>query len=164
MVLSKQRRKKKNFAECEIQVLLAEVEKRRRVLFNGASMGVSTGRKRVEWQRVCVAVNTVSSVHRSTEEVKKKWFDMKMLAKKRISAHRESVGAAGWSMGSPQLSPLDERLAFIMEDIQPSGELPPPDGYPDTAESTSVKTGKDRFILSTAVNVGDGGFIRKDCT
>ncbi|XP_061094547.1 myb/SANT-like DNA-binding domain-containing protein 4 [Conger conger] len=139
MVLSKQRRKKKNFAECEIQVLVKEVERRRRILFNGASMGVSTGRKRMEWQRVCVAVNAVSAVHRSTEEVKKKWFDMKMLAKKRISAHRESVGAAGRSVRSPPLSALDERLAFIMEDIQPCGELPPPDECPDTAEPTSVK-------------------------
>ncbi|XP_061095066.1 uncharacterized protein LOC133126748 [Conger conger] len=135
---SNQRCKKKNFAECEIQVLIKEVEKRRRVLFNGVSVGVSAERKRMEWHRVCVAVNAVSAVHRSTREVKRKWFDMKVLAKKRISAHKESVGAAGWSMRSPPLSPQDVRLAFIMEDTQLSGELPPPE-YPDIADPASVK-------------------------
>lgn len=151
MVLSKQKSKKKNFSDCEIEVLLAEVERRRRVLFNGVSMGVSNRRKRMEWHRVCVAVNNVSSDHRSPGEVKKKWFDIKVQAKKRISAHRQSVGAAGWS--SP-LSPLDERVAFIMEDIQPSAALAPPDGYPDMAESPAVKMGKDRFVLSRAVRAG----------
>ncbi|KAJ8377089.1 hypothetical protein SKAU_G00076690 [Synaphobranchus kaupii] len=94
MAMYRQKSKKKNFSECEIEVLLGEVERRRAILFDGHSMGISNKRKRLEWHKVCAAVNSVSSVCRCTPEVKKKWFDMKVQAKKRLSAH--SVSASGW--------------------------------------------------------------------
>ncbi|XP_035271167.1 nuclear apoptosis-inducing factor 1-like [Anguilla anguilla] len=140
MALLRHKCKKKNFTEREIEVLLGEVERRRSILFNGVSMGVSNKRKRLEWHRVCAAVNASSAVNRSAGEVKKKWFDIKVQAKKRISAHRESVGVGGWCVGAPPLSPLDERLASIIGDIHMSAMLPPLDEFTEMAESTAVKT------------------------
>ncbi|KAJ8278248.1 hypothetical protein GJAV_G00085550 [Gymnothorax javanicus] len=137
MVLLKQKVKKKNFSNREIEVLLEEVERRRYILLSGVSVGISRKRKRMEWQRVCAAVNAAGSANRTTPEVKKKWSDLKVQAKKRISAHRQGFCASGWSVGSTELSPIDVRLASIIEDM--GRVLPPPDWGTDMAASIVVK-------------------------
>ncbi|XP_064190462.1 nuclear apoptosis-inducing factor 1-like isoform X1 [Anguilla rostrata] len=156
MALLRHKCKKKNFTEREIEVLLGEVERRRSILFNGVSMGVSNKRKRLEWHRVCAAVNASSAVNRSAGEVKKKWFDIKVQAKKRISAHRESVGVGGWCVGAPPLSPLDERLASIIGDIHMSAMLPPLDEFTEMAESTAVKTVQRKTLKRWQEKTPDG--------
>ena len=67
--------KKRNFTQCEVKVLVGEVEKRTAVLFGGHSVGsdwVTNAKKALEWQHVADNVNAVASEGRSVAELKTK--------------------------------------------------------------------------------------------
>ncbi|XP_060782601.1 uncharacterized protein LOC132889793 [Neoarius graeffei] len=113
--------KKRNFTDCEVEVLVDEVEQRRAVLFGGHSTGVTNAKKTCEWQHVADAVNSVASQGRTMAEVKEKRSNIKVDAKKRIAAHRQSVRAAGGGKGEPELTPLDRKLAGILGETLLSG-------------------------------------------
>jgi len=49
--------KKKNFTESEMEVLLSEVEVRKKVLFGTLSSGRSSKRKRSGWESVCARLS-----------------------------------------------------------------------------------------------------------
>ncbi len=77
------KKKKKNFTESEIEVLLAEVEVRAGMLFESLFSGLSHKTKFVAWQCVAQAVNEVGGQQRSLKDVKK-WSDLKLQSKKRV--------------------------------------------------------------------------------
>ncbi|KAL6473318.1 hypothetical protein MHYP_G00195060 [Metynnis hypsauchen] len=99
------RGKKRNFTECEVETLLNEVEVRKKCLFGALSSGplssgplssgITAKRKRSEWDSVCEAVNAVGSEQRTLAEIKKKWSDIKVDVKRRLTAHRQSVTQTG---------------------------------------------------------------------
>lgn len=80
--------KKKDFSDAEIEVLLSEVHSKRHILFSSVHSGVSGPKK--AWQHITDAVNGVSSVNRTVPEVRRKWFDIKLDSKKRISSLRKN--------------------------------------------------------------------------
>lgn len=102
--------KKRNFTQCEVEVLVGEVEKRRKMLFRGHSVGITNVKKALEWQKVADAVN--ASEGRTMAKIKKKCSDIKVDAKKRLALHRASVSATGGGKGTPELTPLDETLSY----------------------------------------------------
>ena len=42
--------KKRNFTDCEVEVLVNEVEQRQRVLFGGHSLGITNAKKKNIWE------------------------------------------------------------------------------------------------------------------
>lgn len=54
------------------------------MLFGGHSVGITNAKKALEWQKVADAVNAVASQPRTVAEIKKKWSDIKVEAKKRL--------------------------------------------------------------------------------
>ena len=110
------RGKKRNFTESELEILLHEVEMRKHMLFGTLSTGINAKQKRSEWERVCEAVNAVGSKQRTHPEIKKKWSDLKVEVKRRVSAHRRSVTATGGGTGVGELSPFDLRVAALIGD------------------------------------------------
>ena len=56
----------------------------------------------------------LSSAH--TLKLKKKWSDLKVEVKRRVSAHRRSVTATGGGTGVGELSPFDLRVAALIGD------------------------------------------------
>jgi len=108
--------KKRNFTQCEVEVLVGEVEKKKTMLFGGLSMAITNAKKAAERQLVADAVNVVASEGQTVglTEVKKKWSDIKVEAKKCIALHRQSVCATGWGKRTPELTPLNEKLAGII--------------------------------------------------
>ena len=111
MAKAERKAKKRNFTQCEVEVLVGEVEKRKAVLFGGYSAGVANAKKAQEWQHVADNVNAVTSEGRSVAEVKKKWCDIKVDAKKHLASHRQSTCATDGGTGQPELTLLDEKLA-----------------------------------------------------
>ncbi len=75
-------KKKNNFTESEIEVLLAEVEVRAGTLFGSLSSGLSHKTKCVAWQCIAQAVNEVGGAAKVPKRRKKK--NMKLQSKKRI--------------------------------------------------------------------------------
>ena len=72
MPKSERKAKKRNFTQCEVKVLVGEVEKRKAVLFGGHSVRVINAKKALEWQHVADNVNATASEGWSVAEVKKK--------------------------------------------------------------------------------------------
>ncbi|KAL7383453.1 hypothetical protein ABVT39_011126 [Epinephelus coioides] len=125
------RAKKRNFTDTEIEVLVGEVETNQKILFGTLNAGVTNQRKNAAWEKVTTAVNSVRSEERSLLEVKKKWFDIKIRAKKRVTAHRHEISATGGGQATTtQLSPMDTRIASIIGDTALCGIIP--DGDTDT--------------------------------
>ncbi|XP_073670657.1 nuclear apoptosis-inducing factor 1-like [Paramisgurnus dabryanus] len=89
MANTERKSKKRNFTQCEVEVIVGEVEKRRKMLFGGHS-----------WQTLADGVNAVASQPRTMAEIKKKWSDIKVEAKKRLALHRQSVSATGGGKGT----------------------------------------------------------------
>ncbi|KAJ8256710.1 hypothetical protein COCON_G00188620 [Conger conger] len=132
---SEKKARKRNFSQCEIEVLVGEVDTRKKMLFGGHSVGITNAKKVLEWQHVADAVNTVGSAVRTIADIKKKWSDIKLDAKKRIAMHRQSVCATGGGEGTPELTPLDERLAGIIGEPLLSGVVTEAEGDTDLQEA-----------------------------
>ena len=75
-------KKKAQFSNSEVEMLLNEVDHRKSILFGSLSTGVTNKKEQLSWQFVAAAVNEVSSTPRSVSEVKNKWSDIKVDAKK----------------------------------------------------------------------------------
>uniref|UniRef100_A0A3P9KZ70 Myb/SANT-like DNA-binding domain-containing protein n=1 Tax=Oryzias latipes TaxID=8090 RepID=A0A3P9KZ70_ORYLA len=67
MANTERKSKKRNFTQCEVEVIVGEPRER---------------------QTVADAVNAVASQPRTVAEIKKKWSDIKVEAKKRLALHR----------------------------------------------------------------------------
>ena len=115
-------------------MLLTEVEHRKKILFGGLKEGITNRTKKIEWQRTTDAVIKVSSVPRTIDEVKKKWYDLKLEAKKRISAFKQSAAATGSGSGLQAPSASDERIAGIIGEVVLSGILPEEEGDTDAGK------------------------------
>ena len=76
------------------------------------------------WKEVTDGVNVVSVVHRTMSEIKHKWFDIKLGAKKRLSSHKKNTSATGGGGSQSQLSAADERIAGIIGETSLSGIIP----------------------------------------
>lgn len=77
------RAKKRNFSETEIEALVTEVGHNQKILFGTLECGVTNKRKNIDWDKVTSGVNAVGSEQRTISEIKKKWFDVKLNAKKK---------------------------------------------------------------------------------
>ncbi|XP_059386113.1 nuclear apoptosis-inducing factor 1-like [Carassius carassius] len=128
MANTERKSKKRNFTQCEVEVIVGEVEKRRKMLFGGHSVGITNAKKALELQTVADAVNAVASQPRTVAEIKKKWSDIKVEAKKRLSA-------TGGGKGTPELTPLDERLAAIIGESLLSGVVTEAEGDTDAPDA-----------------------------
>ena len=63
----------------------------------------------------------MGSQQRTHSEIKKKWSDLKVEVKRRVSAHRRSVTATGGGTGVGELSPFDLRVAALVGDTALTG-------------------------------------------
>lgn len=133
----RERERKKNFSEAEIEIILSEVELKKHILFSSISSGVTGTGKSKAWKEVTDAVNVVSAVPRTMPEVKRKWFDIKMEAKKRICAHRKNISATGGGGSLSKLSNTDERIAGIIGESALSGIIPDGDSDMPSLESSN---------------------------
>lgn len=103
--------KKKNFTECELE-MLTEVEAHKNVLFGTLSSGINTKRKVSEWESVCEPVNAVGTEKRTHAELKKNLSDIKVDVKRRRAAHRQSVAKTGGGTGEEELTPFEQRVSW----------------------------------------------------
>ncbi len=109
----------------EIDQLLSEVEQRKSIIFSSVSSGVRGPEKNKEWEKITAAVNSVSSVPRTIAEIKKKWFDMKLDSKKRLSNLKRSMTATGGGQQDTEVRRIDERIRGIIGNVALDTDLMP---------------------------------------
>lgn len=90
-------------------------------------------KKYLEWQHITAAVNAVASANRTVPDVKKKWSDLKVGAKKRLASHRQSVcGTGGVQIN---LSPMETRMASILGQTSVCGIVSEREGDTDVLDT-----------------------------
>ncbi|XP_027135231.1 uncharacterized protein LOC113745873 [Larimichthys crocea] len=105
-------------------------------------------KKRRERELVCEAINAVGSEQRTHTEVKKKWSDLEVEVKRRVSAHHRSVTTTGRGTGVEEL-PFDKRVASLVGDTALTGVMGAHEG--DTDHPQDDKPGEDSSAgVSTA--------------
>lgn len=104
------RSRKRNFSEAEVSALLRGVSSRRKKLLAAPEDKVPLWQRTQIWKQVTEAVNTASGFRnrRTPGEVKKKWSDIKIEARKRqrLATERGDEG---------ELRPMHKRILAILQ-------------------------------------------------
>ncbi|XP_076109517.1 myb-related transcription factor, partner of profilin-like [Mytilus galloprovincialis] len=112
--------KKPRFTEKEIDAIVDNVKENSVMLLSKFSDVVSNTRKKEAWKKVQNAVNAVSFTSRTSEEIKKKWDDIKRGTKKKatsITNERKKTGG-----GVPSFIALSKMEEDVVHFVTVVGE------------------------------------------
>lgn len=131
------KRRKANFSDREISVLIDKVEDNYKILSAKFSDVITSQEKNKVWNDIAEAVNAVSTVQRTTDELKKKWEDLKTRTKKKASETKKEMGKTGGGEveGDSALTETELRIIGIIGETLVYGLK---DGM-DTAEIIEVE-------------------------
>lgn len=109
------KKRKKNFSQEELTVLVDEVNEHKKVLFEKFSDTLTNEKKEKYWRQIALKINAVSLVERSVDEIRKKWTDWCSITKakaSKISAEMTKTGSGTSDVVA--LTPLEEKIASIL--------------------------------------------------
>ncbi|XP_078538295.1 t-SNARE domain-containing protein 1-like [Lissotriton helveticus] len=111
-----ERKRKLKFSSMELQVLVEEVVKVHHRLFGKQSLTVPESTKRKIWLEILDKVNAVGVTTRVTEDLKKRFYDLRSLTKKKLAdRHKQSQKTGGGKNTAPPLTDLEELVATTLE-------------------------------------------------
>ena len=84
-----------NFSDAESLALIEAVTARRDVLLSKLDNEITARAKAAAWEEVKEEVNTVSRVGRDTDEVKRKYKDLRVTVKKKASLDAQHMEGTG---------------------------------------------------------------------
>ncbi|KAM4593994.1 nuclear apoptosis-inducing factor 1-like [Odontesthes bonariensis] len=126
-------KRSRNFSKQELEVLVEEVAGRKILLLGKFdNMGVTAENKKRGWARVAQSVSSVGGFSRDAEAVKKKWADIKSLAKKKGAERAREQGKTGGGVCTIHLDPIEEKIVSIIGERSVTGE----EGGLDTGAAT----------------------------
>lgn len=112
---SSQKRKPK-FSSTELQVLVEEVVRVHRQLFGKLSLNVPESTKRRLWSEIGQKVNAVGVTPRSLDELKKRFYDIRSLTKRKMAEIQKQAGVTGGGRNpAPPLTELEELVSSTIE-------------------------------------------------
>lgn len=112
---SSQKRKPK-FSSTELQVLVEEVVRVHRQLFGKLSLNVPDSTKRRLWSVIAQKVNAVGVTPRSLDELKKRFYDIRSLTKRKMAEIQKQAGVTGGGRNpAPPLTELEELVSSTIE-------------------------------------------------
>ncbi|XP_078506979.1 uncharacterized protein LOC144767408 [Lissotriton helveticus] len=112
---SSQKRKPK-FSSTELQVLVEEVVRVHRQLFGKLSLNVPESTKRRLWSDIGQKVNAVGVTPRSLDELKKRFYDIRSLTKRKMAEIQKQAGVTGGGRNpAPPLTELEELVSSTIE-------------------------------------------------
>ncbi|CAH2316198.1 nuclear apoptosis-inducing factor 1 [Pelobates cultripes] len=107
------KKRKMNFSEQEVEIIMEEMEKQKHVLINHFNAGVPLLTKSNAWQEILKRVNAISTCQRELAEVKKKWSDLKTDVRRKMSQARATMEGEG--DGEPVvLTPMQQRICNLL--------------------------------------------------
>ncbi|XP_071136623.1 myb/SANT-like DNA-binding domain-containing protein 4 [Mytilus edulis] len=129
------RKRSPNFTEIEIQIMLAEVEKHKGILFSKLSNVATNNIKKKTWDGICTKMNSSNTHHkRSVEEIRKKWTTYMSSAKQKVSHNRREARKTGGGPPPEEISSMEDQVLGIIGDTPIDGI----DGGIDTASFTET--------------------------
>ncbi|XP_078534854.1 uncharacterized protein LOC144821551 isoform X3 [Lissotriton helveticus] len=111
-----ERKRKQKFSQEELQVLISEVVRHYGNIFGKQTLHVAESIKRSTWLDIQGKVNAIGVTHRDLEDLKKRWYDIRIITKKKLAAHRkESAATGGGRNRAPRLTDIEEMVASTLE-------------------------------------------------
>lgn len=122
------KKRKMNFSEREVEIIVEEIEKQKHTLVNHFNAGVTHMAKNYAWQDVLRKVNAVTTCPRELQEVKKKWSDMKTEVRRKVAQARAAMeGSAAECSSVPViLTAMQQRICNLLGEAT-IVSLPPAD-------------------------------------
>ncbi|NWX90763.1 NAIF1 factor, partial [Nothoprocta pentlandii] len=153
------KKRKMNFSEREVEIIVEELERGKHLLVNHFNAGVPLAAKAAAWHDILRRVNAVATCHRELPEVKKKWSDLKTEVRRKVAQVRAAMegGAEGPAGNGPEgeeaagaaaapviLTPMQQRICNLLGEATiislPSGDCGAADGteIPIAASAATV--------------------------
>ncbi|KAG7499119.1 nuclear apoptosis-inducing factor 1 [Solea senegalensis] len=132
---SASKKRKMNFSEREVEIIVEEIEKQKHTLVNHFNAGVTHMAKNHAWMEILKKVNAVTTCPRELLEVKKKWSDMKTEVRRKVAQARAAIeGTSADCTPVPViLTAMQQRICNLLGEATIIS-LPPGDA--DAAEIT----------------------------
>uniref|UniRef100_A0A8C1SMX6 Nuclear apoptosis inducing factor 1 n=1 Tax=Cyprinus carpio TaxID=7962 RepID=A0A8C1SMX6_CYPCA len=112
---SQAKKRKTNFSEREVEIIVEEMEKQKHILVNHFNAGVTHIAKNSAWVEILKRVNAVSTCQRELAEVKKKWSDLKTEVRRKVAQARAAMEGTGDCSSVPViLSSMQQRICNLL--------------------------------------------------
>lgn len=131
------KKRKMNFSEREVEIIVEELELKKHLLVNHFNAGVPLAAKSAAWHGILRRVNAVATCRRELPEVKKKWSDLKTEVRRKVAQVRAAVeggeapgpteedgaggpgtgggsGAGGPAVAPVLLTPMQQRICNLL--------------------------------------------------
>lgn len=143
------KKRKMNFSDREVEIIVEEIEKQKHTLVNHYNAGVPHITKNNAWIEILKKVNAVTTCPRELAEVKKKWSDMKTEVRRKVAQARSAIEGTSIDCAPVPviLTAMQQRICNLLGEATiislPAGE--------QDAEITLPVT------MSTALQAGSAG-------
>lgn len=112
---SQAKKRKTNFSEREVEIIVEEMEKQKHVLVNHFNAGVTHIAKNNAWVEIMKRVNAVTTCQRELAEVKKKWSDLKTEVRRKVAQARAAMEGTGDCSSIPViLTSMQQRICNLL--------------------------------------------------
>ncbi|KAF7695181.1 nuclear apoptosis-inducing factor 1 isoform X1 [Silurus meridionalis] len=127
------KKRKMNFSEREVEIIVEEMEKQKHILVNHFNAGVTHIAKNNAWMEILKRVNAVTNCQRELAEVKKKWSDLKTEVRRKVAQARAAIEDTGDCTTVPViLTAMQQRICNLLGEATiislPAGESEEPSG------------------------------------
>ncbi|XP_030644230.1 nuclear apoptosis-inducing factor 1 isoform X1 [Chanos chanos] len=124
---SQAKKRKMNFSEREVEIIVEEMEKQKHILVNHFNAGVTHITKNNAWIEILKRVNAVTTCQRELSEVKKKWSDLKTEVRRKVAQARAAMEGTGDCTTVPViLTSMQQRICNLLGEATiisvPAGE------------------------------------------
>ncbi|XP_008052374.1 nuclear apoptosis-inducing factor 1 [Carlito syrichta] len=120
------KKRKMNFSEREVEIIVEELELKKHLLVNHFDAGVPLAAKSAAGHGILRRVNAVATCRRELPEVKKKWSDLKSEVRRKVAQVRAAVdgaggpgtggggGGSGPAVAPVLLTPMQQRICNLL--------------------------------------------------
>ncbi|XP_078539525.1 uncharacterized protein LOC144824263 [Lissotriton helveticus] len=110
------RKRNPKFSTMELQTLVEEVVRVHTQLYGRQSLTVPESTKRRLWLDIGEKVNAVGVTHRSLDDLKKRFYDIRGVTKRKLAdLHKQAGLTGGGTNRAPPLTQLEELVATTIE-------------------------------------------------
>ncbi|GAA6102796.1 nuclear apoptosis-inducing factor 1 isoform X1 [Tachysurus ichikawai] len=156
---SQAKKRKMNFSEREVEIIVEEMEKQKHILVNHFNAGVTHKAKNNAWMEILKRVNAVTNCQRELVEVKKKWSDLKTEVRRKVAQARAAIEDTGDCTTVPViLTAMQQRICNLLgeatiislppgESGEPSAEIAVPVTVSTATTTVTLTQSKSMALL-----------------
>lgn len=165
IMASQAKKRKMNFSEREVEIIVEEMEKQKHILVNHFNAGVTHIAKNNAWIDILKRVNAVSNCQRELAEVKKKWSDLKTEVRRKVAQARAAIEDTGDCTTVPViLTAMQQRICNLLgeatiislpagESGEPSTEIAVPIPITTATTTVTLTQSKSTALLQRALAI-----------